>query len=242
MKKTAIVLLALVLSMMAATSAPAFGKDMHVPDGVAIEYWSGGVAMITLPSTWPTGPTGIMKGATIRIVVQDVEAGTYGPHGNIRIGVLNLGTGQILPLAYFTTNTDPDLQNFFKALYAGMPVGNFPQNLKVGLTENDLKVERHGNRIIAELLTPQAIRWPGPGFPTVTIPPFKLELDKVGGSFHDYVVDSFAGYSGFVNYWDMMEFNGNGAIACNGWGFMEQPMTNCEIIMHGITTYGPPTP
>jgi hypothetical protein len=236
-KKTAILLLALVLSMMAATIAPAFSKNMHVPEGLSIDYYSGGECVVTLPSTWPAGSG--MKGATIRIDVQHHEEGTYGAHESSNIDVLG-SNDKWLPLTYFTTNADPDFKNLIKAVYTGMPIGNFPQNLRVGLSENDLKVERHGNQITAELFTPQIVRWPGSGFPTVEMPPFKLELDKVGGSIHWDEVHDFAGYSKYAIYEDNMGFQGTGALNCSAWSFVDNPVTGCDIIMHGITTIVPP--
>jgi hypothetical protein len=237
MKKTAILLLALVLSMMAATIAPAFAKNMHVPEGVSIDYYCGGECVVTLPSNWPAGSG--MKGVTIRIDVQHHEEGTYGIHDSLNIDVLG-PNGKWLPLTYFTTNTDPVFKNLIKAVYTGLPIGNFPQNLRAGLSENDLKVERHGNQITAELLTPQIVRWPGTGFPTVEIPSFKLELDKVGGSIHWDEIHDFASYSKYVIYEDNMGFCGTGALTCSVWNFLNQPVTDCEIIMHGILTYVPP--
>jgi hypothetical protein len=241
MKKTAIAFSVLVMSMMLATIAPAFAKNMHVPEGVSIDYYSGGECTVTLPSTWPAEPSGMMKGATIRIDVQHHEAGTYGAHDSMNIDVLG-PTGKWLPLAYFTTSADPAFKNLIRAVYAGMPIGNFPTNLKVGLSENDLKVERHGNRIVAELTSPQSVLWPKqvPGFNTVTIPPFKLELDKEGGSLHWEEIHDFAKYSKYVIYEDNIGFSGTGAITCSTWNFVNQPLTDCDIIMHGISTIVPP--
>jgi hypothetical protein len=240
MKNAAFVVVALSLLMILTTVAPVLAEDMHVAEGVvAIDYWSGGMCGIVLPSTWPSGPTGIIKGATIRIDARHHEAGTYGAHDSINIDVLG-SNGKWLPLTYFATNSKPDFKNLLKAVFAGMPIGNFPQNLIVGLTENDLKVQRHGNRITAELLATQTVRWPGSGFPTVVIPKFKVELDQVGGSFHDEPTDNFASYSGYVLYNDLMGFGGTGTLTCSTWNYVNQPVTPVIITMHGITTYVPP--
>lgn len=240
MKKAAFAFVSLSLLMMLTMVAPVFAKNMHMPEGVvAIDYWSGGLCGIVLPSTWPSGPKGVLQGATIRIDVRHHEAGTYGAYDSINIDVRS-ASGGVLPLTYFTTNSNPGFETLLKALYKGLPIGNFPQNLKVGLSENDLKVERHGNRITAELLTPQTVRWPGPGFPTVVIPTFKVELDQVGGSFHDETTDDFAGFSGYVLYNDIMGFGGTGALTCSTWNYVDHPVTPLTIIMHGITTYAPP--
>jgi hypothetical protein len=239
MKKKYCLFLTISLFMMLIMITPVFAKNMHLPeDAIAVDYYSCGMGGITLPSTWPP-VNKAMTGLTIRIDARHHEAGTYGSYDSLNIDALG-PNGHYLPLTYFMTSPDLGLKTMLKAIFTGMPIGNFPQNLVTGLTENDLVVQRHGNRIFAELKTPQTVRWPGTGFPLVTIPRFSLELDNFGGSLHFEYTDDFTGYSGYVLNNEVMGFEGTGTLTCSAWNYETAPMAPVYVFMHGITTIYPP--
>ena len=239
MKKVAVVVLALASLMMLTAVAPTFAKNMHLPeDANAIDYWSGGICVVELTSTWPSPPAR-PAAQVIRIDARHHEAGTYGAHDSINIDVA-YGSSWI-PVTYFSTNTDPAFLDFIKNLYKGLPIGKGTGNARI---ECDLKVERHGNRITAELNTPYEVAWV---IGRVYIPTFKLEIDQVGGSLHTGFEEDLTGYSNYNFYEDMMGFDGTSVLHCDAFSFKDPPGTlsprpYCGITMHGITTYFPPPP
>ena len=254
MKKATVTVLTLALVLMLTAVAPAFAKNMNLPEGAnAITYWSGGICVVEMTSTWPPYPAA--PTTTVRIDVRHHESGTYGAGDTLNIDVLS-PSGNWLPVSYFTTNTNAAFLTFIRNVYYKLPIGAGSINAQY-VSANNLKVERHGNRITAELDIPVTVSWakiqPDPTHPTppysvrVDVPAFKLELDKTGGSFHRDFEEDLAGYSNYVFYEDMMGFDANGVITCSAWNLDNQlvtfnPLPYCGITMHGITTYFPPTP
>jgi hypothetical protein len=230
----------LIIIPLFATLTPVFAKDMNLPEGATvITYYSLGSGTIVTPANWPISGS---PGGALKISGLHFEGGTFGTGDSILLSI-SIG-GRSLPVAFFTTNLDN--RNFVKMLDSGLPVGVIPNNCQ-NVSENDLKVDRHGNRITVELITPKKVFWqnvnPMPPFVLVTIPAFKFELDKVGGSFHEENTESFTGYTGSSNYTrydDEMGFYGNGVLTCSAWNYVDNPMTDCRIVMHGIRTYFPP--
>jgi len=247
MKKTKVTVLALALLMMLTAIAPTFAKNFNLPEGVSRSYWAGGICVVALTTTWPPLPAA--PATQLRIDVRHHEAGTYGAGDSLNIDA-RTPSGGWLPVTYFTTNTDPAFLTFIRKVYYRLPIGMGTLNAKY-VPASDLTVERQGNRITAELKTKQTVLWAKlsttPAFVQVDIPPFKLELDQVGGSLHLDFEEDLSSYSGYVFYEDMMGFDGNGVLTCSAWNFVNHPVTlsprpYCGITMHGITTYFPPPP
>ena len=239
MKKVAVAVLALALSMAFAAVAPVFAKDFNVPKNVAnIIYLTSGEGVVEVPAGWPTGGT---HPATLKIEATHVEDGFFGRDADYI--TISVPYGSIyLPVVYFTNNPNPDALSQVRTILSGMPASG-TTNSKL-LSDSELIVERHGNRITAELTTPQTVRWNkiGGGYIQLDIPKFTIELDKVGGSVHREAPHSFTGYpmaSGYTNTEEEMGFNADGVFTCTGWN---SQMSSCFIVMHGITTYFFPTP
>jgi hypothetical protein len=247
-KVLSVFLLFVLLAVVSSSAfASVFAKNVDVPEGVKIIYYSRGIANIDVPSGWPTGgqPT-----TMLRIVATHIEAGNMGTGDTISIYSYNPDSpmGPWVPVALFTTNADA--LPFYRTVWSGTPVAippANPTNSKI-VSESMLTVERHGNRIIAELKAQQSIMWakasPPPNYIPVQIPAFKMELDNVGGSVHpEPTSEKLTGYAGASDYTlndDVMGFNANGAFTCAVWSYVERSMTDCAIVMHGIRTYVPP--
>ena len=74
----------------------------------------------------------------------------------------------------------------------------------------------------------------------VSIPKFTMEIDNVGGSFHEEEITNFVDYpmaSGYTSHTDKMGFDANGVFTCTGWN---SEMSNCLVTMHAVSTYVPP--
>lgn len=239
MKKVTVEVLAMALLMMFAVVIPALAKDFNLPEGTGRIYYSMGEGVVETPANWPPGgnhPT------VLRIDAMDVEIGSLGSGDTMSIGIPFQTPGGAmvwLPIAYFTTNTNS--VDFLKGIMSGMPGAMLPNNIR-SVPSRVLNVERHGNRITVELTEGQIVLWGklGGGYIPVTIPAFKMELNKVDGSFHDDDVVSLTGYpgaSGYTQYEEEMGFKAVGVFTCQGWN---TDLSSCYIMMHGITTYVPP--
>lgn len=240
-----LIVLALASSMVFAVVTPAFAYNFNVPENVAnITYSTGGEGVIEVPADWPPSNANASHPASLKIEAKQIEAGFFGrDEDNI---VISVPYGPIyLPVAFFTTNTNPDALSQVRTILSGLPV-SAPTNSKV-VSDSALIVERHGNRITVELTVPQMVKWAnktaGGKAVDVLIPAFKFELDKVDGSVHREAFHNFTGYPMASKYTDNEEetgFNGVGFFTCSTWGYTAKPMTSCFIVMHGITTYFSP--
>ena len=229
-KKISISFIFILIAVMTATSvAPVLAKSFKVPDGVILSYCIGGVP--TIEDT----PVGKLK-----ITAVDLVDSTAGSGDFIHIDLwwaFPDGSGIFMPLAVIGTNLDR--MAFFETLWTGVPamVNNFV------VSDGELKVDRHGNRITASLNMDIScfVLMPAPHY--LDKPAFTMELNKVGGSFHGVAsttLDFYSYASGYTIDWDIMGFNANGGLTCPGWSYDVEPMSNCYIRMHYITTCTPP--
>ena len=234
MKRITVVVLAVSLLMLFGALAPAFAKNFNYPEGQDITYSSGGEGFI-VPPVGSFGPA-----TSMRIGAADVEIGSKGGGDNIEIDFPFPTTeGPIyLPIAFFTTNSNPDLIDWVQTIMSGLPAALFG-NIRY-VSDDVLIVSRHGNSITVELTAPQTIMM---GTGPVVVPVFTVELNKVGGSVHQEETVLLTGYpdaSGYTGYVEEMGFNAEGAFTCPAWSYNSVPMTDCFITMHGITIYTPP--
>jgi hypothetical protein len=239
---SASLLFVLITVIASSVFASALAKNVDVPEGIKIIYYSRGSANVEVPQGWPPGG---QSTTMLRIVATHIEAGNMGTGDTIFIYSYNSASpmGPWIPVAVFTTNTEA--LALYRAVWSGTPVAS-PTNSKTVL-ESTLKVERHGNRIIAELTVPQSIMWakatPPPSYLPVTIPAFKMELDKVGGSVHpepySQTLIGYTGASGYTLNDCIMGFDAAGAFTCQAWSYTERPMGDSAIVMHGTRTYIP---
>jgi hypothetical protein len=221
------------------TSVSACNNRSELPASFDVIYYSRGSANVEVPSGWPAGgvPT-----TMLRIVATQIEAGSLGKAKTIFIYSYNPSSsiGPWIPVAIFTTNDNALL--FYRTVWSGTPAAA-STNSRV-LSESVFNVQRCGNRIIAELTEPQSIMWSKavtpPPFTYVTIPAFKIELYNVGGCVLTKTSSTLTGYTGSSGYTIndyQLSFNARGAFICQTWGYNAKPMTDCEIVMHGIRTY-----
>jgi hypothetical protein len=234
-KRITVVVLAVSLLMLFGVLAPAFAKNFNYPEGQDIVYSSGGEGFIATPAGY-FGPF-----ISMRIGAVNVEIGTQGSGDNIQIDFpFPTAEGPIyLPIAFFTTNPNPDLIDWVQILMSGLPCAGLPGNIRY-VSDDVLIVNRHGNSITVELTAPQTILM---GTGPVVVPVFTVELNKVGGSVHQEETVLLTGYpdaSGYTGYIEEMGFNAEGAFTCPAWSYDSEPMTDCFITMHGITIYTPP--
>ena len=238
-------IVAVLIGLMAISSftalSPAFAKDMKLPEGAtAIAYESIGTGNIAVPAGWPSGGKPPMNGE-MQIMAVHVEGGTFGTCDSAVIQVLDPSGTVFAPIILLSTsNTYLD---YIKNVLSGLPAS---LNSKL-LSDDVFIVERHGNRISVELKAPQTVYWtkatPPPLVISTLLPTFKFELDQTGGSYHKDSTNSFTGYASSSNYTrvdEEMGFYGNGVFTCDSWGYTNYPMTDCNIVMHGIRTYYPP--
>jgi len=219
-KKVLFIVLALAASIAVASVVPAFAKN--IPEGVKMDYYTGGQANMARPTGFP------FSVSNLRIMVMETEAATYGTGDSIVLFILFMGDWY--PIAHFTTNPNPELLAFIKTLW-----GNTPAGLKntIWVSEDELKVDRHGNRITASLTEQVIQKQVGGVWGPVTISAFTMELNKVGGSIHtDYSVTTPT----YTINLDIMGFNGNGVFTYGG---VDYEMTDEVIVMHRINTYVP---
>jgi len=214
----AVVLMAVVIS--ASSVVPALAKKF--PEGVMIAYYTGGEGNLATPSGFP------FPAPMLRIGALEIEASIWGTGDDIGI-FIGGGAGGWYPIAYFTTNQNPDYLTFLKELWA-LP---WMQLNTKSVSEDELMVERHGNRITASLSEQTVKRITSSGVITVTISAFTMELNKVGGSVHsDYSIEPPA----YTINLDRMGFNANGVFTYDG---VDHQMMEEFIIMHGIETIIP---
>jgi hypothetical protein len=169
MKKLTVIVLALVLMMPLAVS-PALAKNLNVPDGQSIDYYSQAEGFIAVPAN------GLYAGSpatTLKIVANDILTGSLGPgRDNIDIFIQwpnSKGGIDYIPLALYLATPDPaptpdNVLNFIKTTLSGFPSAITIPALGISNTkavpDTVVNVERHGNSISAQLTTPQTIIWP----------------------------------------------------------------------------------
>jgi hypothetical protein len=231
-KKVLVIVLALALNIAVVAVAPVFAKNMHVPEGVEIAYGSGGEIRVVPPTGFPFPTTKLL------IHVWDLEEASFGSGDNIIILMWfptapnPPTTGYWMPLAHFTTN--PDSVDFFKDLWYGWPAG---EKNTIVVSEDELKVDRHGNEVSASLTSQVIQKKTGGVWNPVTIPAFTIELTKVGGSIHGEGGGDYAIYS---VYGESTGFNANGVFTYGASTYMMN--TECLIKMHMTYTFTPLSP
>lgn len=233
-RKTLAIVLLFAATIAIAAVAPAFAWNLHVPEGAKILYYAGGrSAEIALPANFPLN---VKPWYAERMIIwaKYIEGGNSQKGVDIEIILYLRGMSSWAPWAHLYS--DPAGLDWVKEMNKNLPPED-PENLKV--IPNDVDVDRHGNSITISLKTAQTLK---AGFPRTvyfTLPPFSLELEKVGGSFHREDISTFR-YSGWTLYIDEMGFKANGAFTCTDWGYNAAPLVDCDVIMHGIRTYVPP--
>ncbi len=265
MKKEAMAIFVLTLTIMLAAFTPVFAKDLNFPSEVnRIDYINAGgqaeVALPSLPSTDPALLNYPASATAMRFSFSHIEIPNTGKSVDILLVWLYLiPTGapsrEWQPFAYITTDkTDVAFQeafwrgsfvNFDATLY-GAPSSWSTDNV-IGVSSDVLKVTRHGNDASVTLSASQQVKRPLQPFPpgkAFTVPAFSLELNKYGGSAHFIETQNLVNYPGasgytFVN--EGMGFNAKGAVASATAWLNGATAQNATTVLKATHTYYPPT-
>jgi hypothetical protein len=152
-------------------------------------------------------------------------------------------TPYTFPFAIITTSSDDAA--FMKTVWAGMPYieYNGKDNVKLLTDPTKLQVERHGNNMFVNLK--ESVEIERPNGAKFTIPPFSMELNGYGGSFHasgEYVF-TMEGYdlSDYTWNWYYEGFKITGAFTSSAWNYVNYPISESYLTMQGTGVYYPPT-
>jgi len=239
-------------------------KNVNVPDGQKIFYWSGGNTTINVPGSfhWPT--------AQIGILAFDNVGGSVGT-GDSLLLTLTLpvaGVPTAFPWALITTN--PVAIDVQRSVFSGTPVyihktntGGIMQTLEnLFLVKNaELNVERHGNSISVDfnpqstitLQFPNTPFWPRiymgiqPVLYPLVLPAFQLEIEKYGGSTQFISSRTFSttnpsiALSGYTLSSEQIGFHADATFNCPTWSAPRNMQTSSDafVTMHGINTIIP---
>lgn len=251
------IVLGIVLTLLLALTStacftPALAKNMHVPSGVSIFYYSEGNASIALPTPLPTGYPS--TATEIKIVGVHIEGGGTGDAILVELRMTVPGMGLVtMPFAMITTNSDPEAIAFLQEVWRGtfmyydkpLP-GYVTTNNIIPVSEDTVTVERHGNGVTIDLTSEQTIQRPiklGGVQVTFKLPAFHMELDKYGGSVHTTgtkLLPTSVGFSGYTIVSEHMGFYADATFTCSAWNLNAAPMSDAFVTMHGIQTYIPP--
>lgn len=251
--------LVLITVVLAIPSESVLAKDLHLPPGAdRISYYSNGNVSINIPAGLPNYPAS----------ATNISFSASRNEGDTLIGATGASTMYVWlysktigrqflhwePYAVITTSSQA--ADFLRILFRGTIIfldatlygypPSYSTNNVILVDEGDLKVERHGDNILARLEAPQQIKRPLVADTFFTLPAFSMQLNNYGGSIHyETTVTMSVGARGLSNYTlesEGMGFYANGAFTCNspGWSYNAAPMTEAFITMHGTQTYYPP--
>ena len=114
-------------------------------------------------------------------------------------------------------------------------------NVKL-VSDDDLQVERHGNKMFVNLKVPQQIQRPTGVY--FTIPAFSMELNGYGGSFYTSETFVLTGYYGASNYTWKVDYEWlkiTGGFTSSAWNYSSYPISENYLTIHGTGVYYPPT-
>jgi hypothetical protein len=240
-------------------------KDVNVPDGQKIFYWSGGNTTVNVPASfhWPT--------AQIGMLAFDNVGGSVGT-GDSLLLTLTLpvsGVPTSFPWALITNNQIAiDVQ---RMVFSGTPIyihktdsGGTMRTLEnlFLVSEAELSVDRHGNSITVDFNPQSAITLQFPNTPfwpriymgiqpvlySLVLPAFHLEIDKYGGSTNFDSSRTFTTtipsivLSGYTLSSEQIGFHADAIFNCPTWPapVNMQTATDAFVTMHGINTIIPP--
>jgi hypothetical protein len=263
LKITTIVLLVLLSS--SAFLALASAKNLNLPAGADwIEYYNAGgtadIAITTVPTGFPSTTTAMeFRFVHVEMPNSDVS------FDSLIVFIYAIQTVQSvrswIPIAVITTSADAKTQaeTFWSgtpmkldaSLYSGTPF-NIPPSLWVAFSTNNvklvsedaLKVQRHGNDVTVNLNTPQTIKR-ALSTTTFTLPAFNLELKNYGESIHHLGQATMTGYKGASGYTivhDEVGFKATGMFTTSTASVLfGAPVQDATLWMHGSHTFYPPT-
>jgi hypothetical protein len=249
-------------------ACPVKDENPNVPKPNNIIFYTGGEAIINLPTdpslrvNYPASAT-MMK---IDVLNSKVQFSSFGENGRlkltcheyssmlIRLWMIPAGSTTYSWQPFAAITTSPQAAAFETSFWTGtllvftntkdwhIPNWIDTNNAKL-VTHDTLQVERHGLKLCVNLADPQQIQRPSPTGPIFTIPAFSVELCKYGGSFHssdEIVMTGWPGASGYTLNIDSLNFNANGAFTSTAWGYNSVPVSECTVTLAGVQTYTPP--
>ncbi len=265
----ALLTLFLVTFAFLSTTPAVLAKNVNVPEDEKIIYLTGGTMNVSSPTVtnWPWP----YPKSLIQIIATHTEGGNSGAGDSlmiilyIRIGSTGT-TYSSFPWAFISTSTEL-IENQNKA-FSGTPVyinraSQILSNMYL-VSEDELKVQRHGNDISVDfdpeltipLRFPATPWWPIAPAPLpnvlypLVLPAFTMELTHYGGSMHTTSSKTFASVpatgtypaiplSGYTLNTEQMGFMADGKFTCSDWSKVETSST-AFVTMHGINTVIPP--
>lgn len=264
----AVLTIFLVTFASASTFSVVLGKDVNVPEGTNIFYWSGANTTINAPSSFKIGSSSV----NISILAFDNEGGSVGTGDTLLLTAIVLVSGKptSFPWAIITTNEEAAVVQ--KQAFMGTPVyitntvGGADLNNIFVVTKQQLSVSRHGNSVTVDfnptstitLKFPNTPWWPKAPSPIpnllypLVLPAFHLTVEKYGGSIHaeqsrTFTTTTITGYppivlSGYTIASETMGFYADATFTCPSWSapVNEQTASNAMVTMHGINTTIPP--
>ncbi len=258
----------LTIFLMTFASAGSFsavlGRDVNVPAGTSIFYWSGANTTINVPTSFQF-PTG-----NISILAFDNLGGNVGTGDTLLLTLILSVSGKPTTFPWSLITTNEEAAAVQKLAFNGTPVYI---NKKIGsteytlnnifiVTEDELSVSRHGNSITADFtpVSPIQLKFPStPWWPTpnvlypLDLPEFHITVEKYGGSIHSEESRTFATskpiptmppivLSGYTIASDKMGFYADATFTCPSWLAPRnvQTASDAMVVMHGINTVIPP--
>jgi hypothetical protein len=249
-------------------ACPVKEENPNVPKPNNIIFYTGGEAIINLPTdpslrvNYPASAT-MMK---IDVLNSKVQFSSFGESGRlklicheynsmlIRLWMIPAGSTTYSWQPFAAITTSPKGAAFESTFWTGtllvftntkdwhIPNWIDTNNVKL-VTDDTLQVESHGHKLFVTLADPQQIQRPAPTGPIFTIPAFTMELCKYGKSFHssdDIVMTGWPGASGYTLKIDSLKYNANGDFTSNAWSYNSVPISEGRITISGIQTYYPP--
>jgi hypothetical protein len=223
-------------------------KVTDTVEGGNIQYLTRANATFSVPTTVDF-KVGTYQVPSITIQATYTEESTYSSGHSSMIVSIKMPSG-FVPLGIITTN--PATAEYLKTAFRNLPVykpGPPPLNNVKVLSDEELKVDRHGNSISVTLNPSNSIIFymPTPAYPSgptypLQMPALTINFEKYGGSLHNHIVsNSLVQYSGFVTDLELMGFNANAALNCQSWGLNNALGTDAFITMHGVQYWIPPS-
>ena len=249
-------------------ACPVKEENPNVPKPNNIIFYTGGEAIINLP-TDPSLRVNYPPSATmvkIDVLNSKIQFSSVGDSGRlkpicheynsmlIRLWMIPAGSTTYSWQPFAAITTSPQGAAFETTFWTGTllvftntkdwHIPNWIDTNNVKLVADDtLQVERHGHNLYVNLADPQQIQRPSPTGPVFTIPGFSMELNKYGGSFRssdNIVMTGWPGASGYTLKIDSLNFNANGAFTSQAWSYNSVPVSEGAVTMAGIQTYYPP--
>jgi hypothetical protein len=237
--------LAVIIAAAAVIPALAHGNksDDDKSDSLTTFYGSGGNVKLQLPPGDPSHPT------DLDFVVFDFDRrSTFGSFDAVIVALWVPKLNGYVPVAVVSNSPNPEFFNHAHTVLGGTPPWNPVKGFSniIQVSDTELKINKHGDVLTAELTVPVEIALPFQNLPpfaflgdlSFTLPPIKIEIRGFDSTFKDEAVSkTLSGYTitqntinkpAWVRVWSAPWL-----------GFAPQ-YTAGTLFMHVTRTYTPP--